>query len=76
MNKDMFDHYVVRTDKLDNPMYFSGTVEGGFSHSIAMNKVIFNAYFFDDKKEAQELADELGKAWYVSNVSKPEFGGF
>lgn len=76
VNKDIFDHYVVKTKKLETPLYFCGTLEG-FGKQCVVSPMIFGAYFFDDEDEANELIDDLGPGdWVVSNVSKPIFGGF
>lgn len=62
--------YVIRTDALGEARYFSGAAEAPFQPSFVITGFLMNAWFFSDKAEAEKLIEEdLGGAWYVSEVS-------
>ena len=62
--------YVIRTDALGEARYFAGAHEAPFQPGIEITAFLMNAWFFSDKAEAETLIDEdLGDAWYISEVS-------
>lgn len=69
--------YVIRTDKFSKPHYWCGFAEGNIGHSIVITQIIFNAWFFDDREEAEAvIADFLPSGeWTISEVSKPVASG-
>lgn len=62
--------YVLRTDALHKPLYFSGGIEAFLKPSIAITEIIMNAWVFPTRDEAEKLRDEdLGDSWTISEVS-------
>lgn len=62
--------YVIRTDALGEARYFAGASDAPFQPSIVITGFLMNAWFFSDRAEAETLVNEdLGSAWYISEVS-------
>lgn len=62
--------YVIRTDALGEARYFAGADDAPFQPNIVITAYLMNAWFFSDRSEAEELVNEdLGSAWYISEVS-------
>lgn len=62
--------FVIRTEALNTPLYFAGTIDDGFSPSIALTQIIMNAWVFDGRDEAETLIGNLpGDTWTISEVS-------
>ena len=67
--------YVLRTDKLSSPHYFAGTMDRTMSLCICIAPVIFDAWFFEDRQEAEDVLSEIGDDWIVSETSPITSGG-
>lgn len=53
-------YYVLRTDKLSAPHYFGGAVELGIKPGIVITDLIFNAYQFASRADAEEAKADCG----------------
>lgn len=51
--------FVIRTDKLSRPHYWAGVAKGNVGMSSAITTSIFDAWFFDDRAEAERLLKNL-----------------
>lgn len=66
--------YVLRTDKLSKPYYFSGAIEDPIGTSIVITSLIFNAWTIKSEKEANKLQKTLGDDWTVSKTLSDGYG--
>lgn len=57
--------FVLRTDKMSTPHYFSGAFEANFGEGICLSPLSLNAYFFDTQEEAEDAKETLGPEDFV-----------
>lgn len=63
--------FVIRTDKMSEPMYFVGYVKGDILGTLCtvVSSIIFEAARIHDRAEADRVvAEDLGADWTVSEI--------
>lgn len=67
--------YVLRTDRLSKPYYFSGMYEGDIADQVSICPIVFEALQFDTKGEAERCIDDLGFGddFTISQVGEIEY---
>ncbi len=60
--------YVLRTDALGESCWFAGMTDGKFDLALVITPVIFDAYYFEDHSEAENMSDQLGGAFFVAEI--------